>query len=161
MIGLPLKKEILVLSLSAEDVEQLLWFNTLPITEGMLMPAREEEDFLFNGWVKDRKFKLSRKVKSPENFLPIIKGNIEETSLGSLVFVQYSLFFGSNFFLIFWSVVTLFLTVFFIAFYNMMLYGLIAFGVGVSNYAIAVANFNIQVRKSSKLLHNVLNGIND
>lgn len=159
MVGLPLKNEIIVLSLDAEEVEEVLWLHTYPVEAGAIMPDKPEIDFLFNGWVKHQKFKLSRKVRSPENFLPIMKGRIEETSLGSLVFVQYSLFFSSNFFLIFWSVVTLLLAVFFVAFYNMVLYSIIAFGVGVSNYVIAVANFNIQVKKSSQLLHAILNRI--
>lgn len=158
MLGLPLKNEIIVLSLSAEEVEQLLWLHTYPVEEGALMPDKPEIEFLFNGWVKHQKFKLSRKIRSPENFLPIMKGRIEETSLGSLVFVQYSLFFSSIFFLVFWSVVTLFLSIFFIVFYNMVLYGIITFGVGVTNYVVAVANFNIQVKKSSRLLHDMLNG---
>lgn len=158
MVGLPLKDETIVLALTAEEVEEVLWFHTYPVEEGALMPEKPEIDFLFNGWVRHKKFKLSKKIRSPENFLPIIKGRIEETSLGSLVFVQYSLFFSSNFFLIFWTFVTLFLSIFFIAFYDMMLYSAIAFGLGVSNYVIALANFNIQVKKSSKVLHKVLNG---
>lgn len=157
MVGLPLKDETIVLTLTAEEVEEVLWFHTYPVKEGALMPEKPEIEFLFNGWVRNNKFKLSRKVRSPENFLPIIHGRIEETSLGSLVFVQYSLFFSSNFFLVFWSVVTLLLTIFFIVFHDMVLYGAIAFGVGVSNYIIALANFNIQVKKSSQLLLKVLN----
>lgn len=157
MVGLPLKDETIVLTLTAEEIEEVLWFHTYPVKEGALMPEKPEIEFLFNGWVRNNKFKLSRKVRSPENFLPIIHGRIEETSLGSLVFVQYSLFFSSNFFLVFWSVVTLFLTLFFIVFHNMILYGIIAFGVGVSNYVVALANFSIQVKKSSKVLHEVLN----
>src|SRR5690606_2187888 len=157
MLGLPLKNETIVLSLAPEEIEEVLWLHTYPVEEGALMPDKPEIDFLCNGWVRDNKFKLSRKIRTPENFLPIIHGSIEKTSMGSLVFVQYSLFFSSNFFLVFWSLVTLLLTIFFIVFHDMVLYGAIAFGVGVSNYIIALANFNIQVKKSSQLLLKVLN----
>lgn len=157
MIVLPFKRETIVLPFSAEEVEQKLWLHIFPIRSEAIMPMKEDSDFLFNGWIEKRKFSISRKIKNPENFLTLIKGEIEETSLGSLVFVQYSLFFSSNLFLIFWSIVTLFLTFFFIAFYNILLYALIAFFIGVINYMIALANFNIQVKKSRALLLEILN----
>lgn len=156
MTLLPLKNETLVLPIAAEDVEKKLWNTVFPVKAGEPMPDKMDELFLFNGWVKSRKFKISRRLKSPENFLPLMKGTIEETSLGSLLFIRYSLFFSSNVFLIFWSVITLFLTFFFIYFYGILLYAIIAFVLGVGNYVVALANFNIQVKKSRELLENVL-----
>lgn len=152
----PLKSETLVLPYSAEEVEKKLWHAVFPVKAGETMPDKIDELFLFNGWVKNRKFKISRRINSPENFLPLMKGNIEETSLGSLLFVRFSLFFSSIFFLVFWSVVTLFLTFFFIYFYDVALYGAIAFFLGIGNYAVTVANFNIQVKKSREVLNKVL-----
>ena len=156
MTLLPLKTETFVLPISAEEVEKKLWDAVFPVKAGENMPDKADAFFLFNGWVKGRSFRISRRINTPENFLPLMKGNIEETSLGSLLFIHYSLFFSSIFFLIFWSVITIFLTFFFIYFYNIVLYGAIAFGLGMGNYIIAIANFNIQVRKSRELLNKVL-----
>ena len=156
MTLLPLKRETLVLPYSAEEVEKKLWLAVFPVKEDEPMPDKIDQLFLFNGWVKNRKFKISRRINSPENFLPLMKGTIEQTSLGSLLFVQFSLFFSSIFFLVFWSVVTLFLTFFFIYFYDIALYGAIAFLLGVGNYVVTMANFNIQVKKSRELLNKVL-----
>lgn len=155
MTVLPFKRETIVLPFPAEEAAQKLWLYILPVYAEALMPDKEDDAFLFNGWIKDRKFSISRKVKSPQNFLPLIKGEIEETSLGSLVFVRYSLFFSSNFFLVFWSAITLFLTFFFIYFYNILLYALIAFVIGIINYVIALANFNIQVKRSRAILDEI------
>lgn len=157
MILLPLKRETIVLPFSAEEVEKKLWFHIFPIKPGETMPDKRDELFLLNGWIKDRKFKVSRKLRSPENFLPMMQGSIEETSRGSLLFIQYNLFFSSIFFLIFWSVITLFMTFFFIYFYGILLYGVISLLLGVGNYVVAVANFNIQARKSRAVLEEILN----
>jgi hypothetical protein len=156
MILLPIKRETIVLPFSAEEVEKKLWLSIFPVKPGESMPDKSDELFLFNGWVKNRKFRISRRVRTPENFLPLMKGNIEETSLGSLLFIQYSLFFSSIFFLIFWSVVTFLLTFFFVYFYGIILYGVISFCLGIGNYVVAVANFNIQVKKSKMLLEEIL-----
>lgn len=157
MILLPLKRETIVLPFSAEEVEKKLWFHVFPIKPGESMPDKREELFLLNGWIKGRKFKVSRKVRTPENFLPIMQGSIEETSRGSLLFLQYSLFFSSVFFIFFWSAITLFLTFFFVYFYGNILYAVISLLLGVGNYVVAVANFNIQVKKSKILIMEILN----
>lgn len=157
MILLPLKRETIVLPFSADEVERMLWLNVFPIKPGEDMPDKSDEVFVLNGWVKRRKFKISRRLKSPENFLPLITGSIEETSRGSLLFVHYSLFFSSVFFLFFWSAVTLFLSFFFFYFYGILLYAIISLLLGIVNYAVAVANFSIQVKKSKILLMKILN----
>lgn len=157
MIGLPLKRETIVLPFSGKEVEEKLWLYVLPV-KGEMIPDVKDDFFLFNGWVKRGRFKISRKIKTPQNFLPLIYGEIEETSRGCLLFIRYSLFFSSNFFLIFWSIVTLFLTFFFIFFYDILLYALVAFFIGVGNYLIALANFNIQVKKSRAILYDILLG---
>lgn len=156
MILLPVKRETIVLPFPADEVEKKLWLSIFPVKAGESMPDKRDELFLFNGWIKNRKFKISRRLRSPENFLPLMKGNIEETSLGSLLFIRYSLFFSSIFFLIFWSIVTLFLTFFFVYFYGIILYAAISFSLGIGNYVVAVANFNMQVKKSKILLEEIL-----
>lgn len=155
----PLVRETIVSRNTAEDVEKKLWLSTYPVKEGAYMPDKGDNEFLFNGWINNRRFKISRRLKSPENFLPLIKGTVEETSMGSLIFLRYSLFFSSNFFLVFWSVVTLFLSFFFLIFYDKALYALIAIVLGLGNYVIAMANFSMQVKKSSQLLRKTLNNL--
>lgn len=156
MILFPLIRETIVSKNSAQEINVKLWQNTYPVNIEDSMPDREEYVFPFNGWIKRNEFKIFRRLKSPENFLPLIKGSIEETSKGCLIFLRYSLFFSSNFFLVFWSVVTLFMSIFFIVAYDKVIYAVISLVLGVGNYAIAMANFNIQVKKSSEVLRNLL-----
>lgn len=156
MMFLPIRTDTMVIALEAYQVEQRLWTYTKPVV-GDLMPITGEEDFLFNGWVKEGKFRISKKVKHPENYLPLIIGSIEGTSRDSLVFIKYVLFPSSRMFLVFWSVVALLLALFFIHIHDQFLYGLVALAGGIGNYLITMVNFNRQVEESRKVFTALFN----
>lgn len=150
---LPFHSETIVLPYDAREVADKLWKITYPISEGEEIPDRQRKTFKFNGWVKNEKFRISRQIKAPENFLPIICGTIEATSSGSILLVRYKMFFSSKVFLIFWSITTLLITLFFLISYKIYIYAFLSFSIGIVNYAIAIVNFNIQVKKSKIALH--------
>jgi hypothetical protein len=149
---LPVKEETLVLPYAVDKVSQCLWKATKPVKVGEEMPDISEEDFLFNGRIQKEHFQISRRVPVPENFLPLIKGRIESTPLGCIVFLRYRMFFSTNFFLAFWSTVTFLLGLFFVLYEQRYLYASAAFGLGLLNYTIVIHSFNLQVRKSRQLL---------
>lgn len=149
---LPIERETWVLPYSQDEVFRKLWKVTKPVLPETQIPDVPEHTFLFNGWVKQGRFKLSKKILRADNFLPIIYGEVENTSKGSIVFVRYQLFFATIVFLAFWSVVTVLFAVYFYIYEKLYLYSGISMAVGMANYLIAVLNFKKQVELSSKLL---------
>ena len=143
---LPFRSETLVLPYDASELQARLTKVIRPVRNKYQQKTGENDEFT-----------ISRIIKQPENFLPLITGKIEATSVGCILFLKYRMFFSTNLFLGFWSVVTFLMTLLFVMGYNNYLYATVCFGFGVVNYSIAVANFNIQVRQSKKLLNKVLN----
>jgi hypothetical protein len=153
---LPLSRETIVSSYDAKKLSQRLWKATNPIKGETWMPDVREDELLFNGWVKSGRFRLSRKVNRANNFLPVINGRIESSSMGSIVFVRYSLFIWTLSFLIFWSVLTSLFALYFFVYEKIYINAIFSLLLGVANYVIAVLNFHKQVRISSQTLHKVL-----
>lgn len=153
---LPIVQETWVLPHPQEEISKKLWNVTRPVGQHALIPDVPEFDFLFNGWIKQDRFKISRVIQRGNNFLPIIYGKIESTSKGSIVFVRYQLFFATIVFLLFWTVVTLLLAVYFYVYEKLYVYSGISLAAGIVNYTVAVLNFKKQVGISSKLLQEVM-----
>ncbi|AHM60636.1 hypothetical protein D770_11895 [Flammeovirgaceae bacterium 311] len=152
----PYKQETFVLPYTADEALKRMRVHTRPISGEYEFSTNEEKRFLFNGVVKKGIFRISRRVQKPENFLPLLLGRLETTSVGSLLFVSYRLFFATAMFLIFWSVVCLLLTLFFLIYHQAWLYAGIAFGTGCVQYIIAIKNFSFQVNRSRQELEKVL-----
>lgn len=152
----PFSQETIVSSYDAEEVYRRLWSVTEPTGDEEWEPDVEEEALLFNGRVEKDKFRLSRKVKKANNFLPLIRGRVEATSLGSIVFIRYRLFLWTLSFLIFWSVLTTLFALYFLVYEKIYINAAISLLVGLANYVIAVLNFRKQVRISSHALREVL-----
>jgi len=153
----PYRQETIVSSHHAEDLARRLGSVTRAKRTEDWMPAAAEDAMLFNGQVKNRRFTISRKVRRANNFLPLMRGRIEPTSIGSIVFVRYQLFLWTLSFLIFWLVVTCLMAVYFFFYEKIYSYAAISLLLGLTNYAIALLNFNKQVRISSQSLRDVLN----
>lgn len=153
---LPYQQETFVLPYAAEEVLNRLRALTRPVDGEFEYSYAEENRFLFNGIVSRQGFRISRKISKPENFLPLLSGRLEATSVGCLLFVSYRLFFATTLFLVFWSVVCLLLCLFFLIYHEAWLYAAIAFGVGCVQYVIAVKNFGLQVQRSRQALEKVL-----
>ena len=73
------------------------------LAKGYEAELKDEYKIVFNGNVKGNKFPISRKVTTPNNFLPLLKGRIEATPQGCILFLEYGLFFGAKLALITWS----------------------------------------------------------
>ncbi len=150
-IGL-FKKETIVLPHKASDVAAKLWW----VTKSPHIPRESGPTLLFNGWVDEMDFEVSRIITHPENYLPVITGKIEATSTGTIIFIQYHLFFSTLMFLCFSSAFCLLFGVFLMALRHSYFYGGATLFLGLVNYTIAMANFNLQVRKSREVLYELL-----
>ncbi len=152
---LPIYKETFVNPYHAEEVKRKLWHAVMPVDPDTEYPDIPEENFLFNGWVGNHGFKISKKVDQPENFLPILGGKVDETSVGSIIFITYTMFFSTNIFLIFWTIVSVLISLLFLLSYHIYEYAIIAFLLGLGNYTVAIVNFNMQVKRSRTLFHSI------
>lgn len=147
MFFFPAKDEFLIYPFSKEYVQgQLMHQLTLP-----------ENKKVFIGWLEGDKFKISKKLIRPDNFVPVIQGFIEASSKGVIIILKYRLMYSTKMFLLFWSLILLFLSLFFTFRYEVYLYGIISLGVGVLNYLIVYFNFRKQVHISHDLFINILN----
>ena len=116
----------------------------------------DREKFLFNGQWTDQEFFISIILKISNNFVPIIHGKYMDSDEGTLIQISYNFFPATKKLLMFWTILTLLITLFFIVLYQAWLYGAISFGFCLVNYILSVENFKMQVRKSKRMLDKML-----
>ena len=153
---LPYDSETLVSSLSKEEV--LGHLNRVTREVNFLdQRTQAKGDIVFNGMVGQKGFRISKAVVRADTFLPLILGKVESTARGSIIFIDYRLFPGALFFLVFWSIILLAFT----AFYSFLIpnyaYAALCFMLALVNYIIAMYFFNRQVRASRKIFHHLIN----
>ena len=150
----PSEKETRLVALSPEQLNENIQKSIQPLKREF--KEKELKDFLFNGvWNKDG-FSISLKLKISNNFIPIIKGAFLTSDEGVLIRLTYELFPATKKLLMFWTILTLLISAFFIGLYQAWLYGAISFGFCFVNYLLSKENFKIQVRKSKRTLEKVL-----
>lgn len=150
----PSEKETRLVALNQVQLNEHLQKYIKPLKA----EANEKEsiDFLFNGiWNKDG-FSISLKLKITNNFIPIINGDFLPSDEGVLIRLKYELFPATKKLLMFWTILTLLITGFFIGLYQAWLYGSISFGFCFVNFIISKENFKNQVRKSKGMLDKML-----
>lgn len=153
MTLIPHKNEILVLPITALQVISRLSLVTQPAS---LNELKEQKGILFCGYINTSTFRISRKVNYPQNYLPLIKGDIEGSSRGCIIFMKYRLFFSSLMFFTFWAAMTLIFGLLFLFLFEEYVYAIIAFASGAANYIVTVLNFNQQVKLSRKTIYKAL-----
>jgi hypothetical protein len=108
------------------------------------------------GSIRGSDFLLTIQLRRQHLFMPVINGTVEETSKGSIVFIEYSLFPGTRLLLAFWTLV-LIVAGGFIAYqrHDLWLFaGSIA--ILIFFYVIAWANFRLHVKTTQKILYRIL-----
>jgi hypothetical protein len=151
----PYHSEVLVSALSTMEVERRLEKVTQDVNF-LDYEQRIRKGFKFNGRVDEGSFRLSLAIDKPDSFLPLILGNIEETPKGCILFLRYRLFPSSSFFLGFWTVVTLVLTVFF-GLSHKPIYAGFCFLACIGNYSFAWNYFKRKIKISQEIFHRILN----
>jgi hypothetical protein len=150
----PFDKETKLVTLSKAQLIENLNRYIKPVKGGV--QEGDSKVFLFNGIWSEGGFSVSLKLKISNNFIPIINGDFLDSEEGTLIRLTYDLFPATKKLLLFWTVITLLITVFFIGLYQAWIYGAISFGFCLVNYILCRENFKIQLRKSKKMLDKML-----
>ncbi len=153
---LPVHSETLVSILSKEEVLAHLVRTTREVN---FLDARTQQGkgIRFNGMVSKKTFRISQVIKRGDSFLPLITGQVESTPRGSIIFVNYRLFPGTVFFLVFWSVVLLAFAGYYFFGEDNISYSCICLGLAILNYALSMYFFRRQVKTSREVFHELIN----
>lgn len=146
---LPVYRETLVLPIDAERV-----FNRLEQTTSNQFDR--EKTIYFNGWVREDRFRISIRQRRPSNYIPIVTGDIESTSKGSIVFLRYQLLPAVRLFLTIWSLLILLGSVFVGFQYANILYLLSGVGMLAVIHLIVWSNFKLQLKSTRETILEVL-----
>lgn len=158
MLWWPYTTKTFILPHTADEAQYLL-SSVTKSPEVYRLDGKEDKIpnlYKFNGKVGKQTFSISKKVKYPQNFIPLIKGQIEGTKTGSIVIIDFTLFFASWFLLFLGSGLTLLIAGIFLFLRYDPVIGYSAFVLFLLNYIVSIANFNIHVKDSCKLLQEVL-----
>lgn len=151
----PTYSEVLVSPYSSEEVCKKLQAVTKKVNylDG---PFDLSKSYQFNGEVNKKHFYLSLIINRADSFLPLIKGTIEPVKNGCILFLKYSLFPSSIFFLAFWGLITFLLGAFFIFIEDHWVYGLASILAGLGNFLFAWFYFNSKLKQSQMIFHQML-----
>lgn len=152
----PHQSEVLVSSYSKKEVIGRLNKVTRDVNF-LEYDVRKTKDYSFNGSFEEDRFRISLVIDKADSFLPLIKGRVESTPMGCILFLEYRLFPSSSFFLAFWSGVTLLLALFFGFLANKPFYAIISLGLGVANYLFAWFHFKRKIKISQQIFYGLLN----
>lgn len=112
---------------------------------------------LFNGNLGKNKFRISLVIDRADSFLPLIKGEIESTPSGSILFLEYSLFPGSVFFLGLWTMLSGILALIFTFLVGNSYLTMITIALGIGNYWFAWVHFKRKIKISQGIFLGLLN----
>lgn len=151
---LPSQTETISSKLSPAQIEKILSSITAAPTLKINKTARH---MVFQGKVGNLSFIISQRISHPNNFVPLVRGIIEPTRNGSIIFLKYMLFRSSVMFLIIALLMSAIIGVSFLAVNSTWTYSAIAFALGFANYLVTLLNFQKQVRITRNLLLEALN----
>ncbi len=114
------------------------------------------KDHFFNGSIGNESFTISQHLKIPSKFTPVINGNYVKSGDEILLNLTYGLKADTKKRLLFWTVLTILITLYFSLLHFALLYGAISFGICLVNYILSVESFKAQVKKSKRMLNKML-----
>lgn len=152
----PNHSEVLVSTLQKEEI--LYRLNRVTKKANFLDYTAEADAVqLFNGSLEKNSFSISLVINRADSFLPLIKGEIESTPSGSILFLEYSLFPGSVFFLGFWTLLTVLLAFIFIFLVGNPYLAILSITLGIGNYWFAWSHFKRKIKISQGIFLELLN----
>ncbi|MGE0590405.1 MAG: hypothetical protein AB7O48_17625 [Cyclobacteriaceae bacterium] len=122
----------------------------------LLLQNQNDPTYFFIGWVREGRFRISLKINRPNNYLPLVIGNIEPTSNGCIVFLSYRLFPTTKMFLVFWDLFVLIVSIIAGYQYQTFLYGVLGVLLVAFIQWVAWSNFNLQLKRTRELLIDIL-----
>jgi hypothetical protein len=146
---LPAYHETLVLPLTVAEVFERLSAATSSQGES-------ERQIIFNGWVKEDRFRVSIRQRRPSNYIPLVTGQVEFTSRGCIIFTDYKLFPAVRLFVTFWSLLIVIGSIVIGFQYSNVIYTLVGLGILALILWIVWSNFKLQVTPTRKVLLDTL-----
>ena len=114
MFWFPARSEMFLSSLPKEEIFRRLELAVKSVDyqyyQNRALGKEEGVAYLFNGKVGNAGFAISKIVERPNNFLPLIRGRVEGNEKGSLVHLQFKIFPSVTFFMAFWAILMLLLS---------------------------------------------------
>lgn len=153
---LPYQNSILVLPFPAQEIISKLSQTVKPFSGDEYLSRKPIDAFAFNGWIKENKFRISRRISHAENFLPLIAGKIEPTSKGSIVFITYRIFPSTLFFMGFFCLMLLAAAIYYVLTEKDWLTSGFMLLITAGIYSISILDFNQKVKISKTLLEKTL-----
>ncbi|MCS5490882.1 hypothetical protein [Algoriphagus limi] len=154
---IPFYTETLVSALSKEEVMEHISRKTREVNFLDKNQLSNQAGIAFNGIVGNQSFRLSKVIQRSNTFLPLILGEVEDTPRGSIIFLRYKLFPGALFFVLFWTIVLVGFSAYYLGISQEYLNGGICLGLAFINYFLAVFLFHRQVNQSRKDFHQIIN----
>lgn len=152
----PAQSEMFLSPLGEQEIMRRLELAVKPVKfqsfENRSLGERQEEAFLFNGHINQNAFAISQIVNKPNNFLPLIKGKIEGSENGSLVYLQFSLFPSVKYFLVFWIMLMLLFSIISIIQEDDILTVVFPLIILIASYAVILSRFKDAYQKGRKEL---------
>jgi hypothetical protein len=142
---LPAYRETIVLPIAAPVV-----FERLALSTSNKVP--ESNEIIFHGWVKPDRFRLSLRQRRPSNYAPIISGQIETTSNGCILFIDYKLMPSMRVFIMFWTLLIILGSLFSGFQFKNVAYTMSGLAIIAFIYGIVWSNFNLQRKPSHEAL---------
>lgn len=159
MIGiLPHSSRTIVTILTPDEVYQRLREATTRQTRMQNMVSARNVAFV--GVVQPDKFSISRKIPRPNSFLPLVRGTLEPTQSGCLIFMKAFLFPSTRTYLLFWLLFILVAGVIVSRQYESPLVLAAPLLLDLVILWISWANFKMQLRLTMNALDDVLNDQN-
>jgi len=152
----PNHSEVLVSTLKKEEILKRL--NLVTKSANFLDYIADSNSVqVFNGSLEKNSFRISLVINRADSFLPLIKGEIESTPSGSILFLEYSLFPGSVFFLGFWTLLTIILALIFVLLVSNPYLAILSITLGIANYWFARSHFKRKIKISQGIFLELLN----
>jgi hypothetical protein len=149
---LPSHHETIVLPYSAETVFRKMYWATSD--KPFLQP--DEQNLKFNGWVKEHRFRISQRVHRANNYLPLVIGEIESTSSGCILFIDYKLFPTTRMLLVLWTILLVLGSLIFSYQTQNIAYLAGGFAAIALIHFVVWSNFNLQLDITRKALHQLV-----
>ncbi|HWA34456.1 MAG TPA: hypothetical protein VG737_10020 [Cyclobacteriaceae bacterium] len=149
---LPSHHETIVLPHSAETIFRKMYWATSD--KPFMQP--NEQNLKFNGWVKEEKFRISVRVHRANNYLPLVIGEIESTSSGCILFIDYKLFPTTRMLLVLWTILLVLGALIFSYQTKNIIYLAGGLAVIALIHFVVWSNFNLQLDITRKALHKLL-----
>ena len=154
MTLLPGFSEVLVSALSKRQVLDRIRSFTMVVDYSQYQVQHVGSN-LFNGTIGADHFEISKILKKGDSFLPLIKGKVEATPNGCMIFLSFGFFPGASFFMVFWTVSSLLVAGLFASQQNWV-NATVCLGVCLGNYSLAWFLFKRKVNEAKEILHQIL-----